>query len=86
MPNNKTNLATSHSKIKVSTDPNLYNNSLEELAFGPPSPCNTPDSGYEAIRNPVKFYISSSPSSSSSSLDSESKNDISCTAQRRYTV
>lgn len=82
MPNNKTNFATSHSKIKASTDPELYNNSLEELDFGPPTPCNTPDSSYNAIRNPVKFYISSSSSSS----DSESKNDIYCTTQRRHTV
>lgn len=79
MLNNKTNSATSHSKTKAFTDPDLYDKSAT-LAFGPPTPYNTPNSSYGTL--PVKFYISSSASSSTS----DSNEAIKSTVQRRYTL
>lgn len=81
MLNNKTNSAISHSKTKAATYPDLRGK-FETLAIEPLTPCNTPTSSYKNIGSTVKFYI---PSSSSSSLESDSNEAIYSTTHRRYT-
>lgn len=86
MLNNKINSAISHIKTKAATYPDLHGK-FETLAVGPSTPCNTPNSSYKDISykdigSTVKFYI---PSSSSSSLESDSNKTIYNTTQRRYT-
>jgi|GEM_PF-1508918 hypothetical protein len=81
MLNNKINSAISHIKTKAATYPDLHGK-FETLAVGPSTPCNTPNSSYKDIGSTVKFYI---PSSSSSSLESDSNETIYNTTQRRYT-
>jgi hypothetical protein len=79
MLNNKINSAIPHIKTKAATSPGLHDK-FETFAVGPSTPCNTPN--YKDIGSTVKFYI---PSSSSSSLESDSNEAIYNTTQRRYT-
>jgi hypothetical protein len=81
MLNNKINSVTPHIKTKAATYPDLHGK-FETLAIGSRIPCNTPTVSYKNIGSTVKFYISSS---SSSSLESDSNEAIYSTTHRRYT-